>query len=113
MPLTFRNAWPMARFTWGNFGTTSTSRSYSRMSKPFVVIEVTGEGRTDIGDVKSGDKPKLPTAGVVPVLLHNLCEQPGEMRVICRPFAFLPGHTLESKVHFAKQRAKSNGHSGA
>lgn len=43
-----------------------------------VVIEVFGEGKTDVGH-QTGPQP--PERGVVPVLLHTLCERPGQMLV--------------------------------
>ena len=45
-----------------------------------VVIEVFGEGKTDVGH-----DPQLrrPQKGVVPTLLHKLCGKPQRMRVKC------------------------------
>jgi len=81
------------------------------------VLEICGEGRTDIGNVisptKSRTEPQPPTEGVVPVLLHKLCGEPATMRVVRRAVAHLQGKRLWQKVKFAKQRALYNRSAGA
>ncbi len=77
-----------------------------------VVIEVVGEGKTDIGPTTPGAKVESPTVGVVPVLLHRLCGEPASMRVKRRKVAFLQGKSLEQKVKFSKRQAKYNGSAG-
>ena len=81
------------------------------------VLEICGEGRTDIGNVisptKSRTEPQPPTEGVVPVLLHKLCGEPATMRVVRRAVPHLQGKGLWQKVKFAKQTALYNRSAGA
>jgi len=81
------------------------------------VLEICGEGRTDIGNVvsptKSRTEPQPPTQGVVPVLLHKLCGEPATMRVVRRAVPHLQGKRLWQKVKFAKQTALYNRSAGA
>ncbi len=74
------------------------------------VIEIVGEGKTDHG--RGGDQPKPPTTGVLPILVHRLCERPESMRVRKRPLQFLQGKSLWQKVKFAKRQAFYNGSAG-
>jgi hypothetical protein len=76
-----------------------------------VVIELTGEGKTDVG--KPSDEPEKPEKGVVPVLVFALCDRPGSMRVKRRPVLHLQGKGLWQKVRFAKRQAYYNGSAGA
>jgi hypothetical protein len=82
------------------------------MPKPEVgpIIEIVGEGKTDFG--KGGDQPEAPTAGVVPILVHRLCDRPGSMRVRRRPLPSLQRKSLWQKVQFAKRQAYYNGSAG-
>src|SRR5438309_8522462 len=41
-----------------------------------IVIEVVGEGKTDIGPTAPEPKAEPPTVGVVPVILFKLCGEP-------------------------------------
>jgi hypothetical protein len=75
-----------------------------------VVIEIFGEGKTDVGS-ELGSQP--PTNGVVPILVHRLCDRPAQMLVKRRAFAFLQGKGLSQKVCFAKRQARYNGSAGA
>jgi hypothetical protein len=75
-----------------------------------VVIEVFGEGKTDVGD-DSGQR--LPDRGVVPILLHTLCGKPERMRAKCRNLPHLQGRTLSQKMRFAKRQASYNGSAAA
>ena len=70
-----------------------------------VVIEVFGEGRTDVG---SGAEAARPTSGVVPILLHRMCDRPAQMLVKRKPTQFLQGKGLPKKVQFAKRQAVYN-----
>ena len=71
-----------------------------------VVIEVIGEGRTDVGLAGTEpSEPSLPNKGVVPIIVHALCGKPHEMRVTRRQHASLQGKTRAQKVHFAKRQA--------
>ena len=79
-------------------------------SENAVVIEFFGEGKTDIGPSSA---PTPPTAGVVPILVHQLCDRPATMRVKRRSFAFLQGKSLAQKVRFAKRQAFYNRSAGA
>ena len=67
-----------------------------------VVLEIIGEGRTDVGVVTP---PSPPSEGVVPILVHRLCGRPSGMLVKRRAFAFLQGKRLAKKVQFAKRQA--------
>jgi len=71
-----------------------------------VVIEVFGEGKTDVGH---DPKPQPPRNGVVPILLHTLCGRPKAMLVIRHGIPFLQqkggGKGLWQKVRFAKRQA--------
>lgn len=83
----------------------------STSSPTEVVIEVIGEGKTDVSP-KEDAAPQRPTSGVVPVLVHRLCGSPDSLRVKRRPFRFLQGKGLWQKVKFVKQNAKINGSAG-
>ena len=69
-----------------------------------VVIEVFGEGKTDVG---YNPEPHEPNKGVVPILLYTLCGKPKEMLVkrYGMPFMQQKG-TLAKKVGFAKRQAR-------
>jgi hypothetical protein len=76
-----------------------------------IIIEVYGEGRTDVGmDVR----PEHPQGGVLPILLHSLCGRPNAMRVKCygRPFLGQRGSLLQ-KVRFARRQSYYNRSNGA
>ena len=76
-----------------------------------VVIEVFGEGKTD---VRHDPEAKSPTKGVVPILLYALCDKPTHLLVRCfgTPFMMSKG-PLRRKVRFAKRQAKANDSAGA
>ena len=71
-----------------------------------VVLEVFGEGKTDIGTESS--QPRKPIEGVVPILVHRLCDKPARLRVKTKRFAFLQGKRLWQKAWFAKRQASYN-----
>ena len=72
-----------------------------------VVIEVFGEGKTDVGH---NPTPQSPSEGVVPILLHMLCGRPDGMMVKRFGIPFLQqkgtGKGLWQKVRFAKRQAR-------
>ena len=74
-----------------------------------VVVEVFGEGKTDVGH---DPRPQPPTRGVVPILLHRLCGKPGSMFVKRYGIPFLQqkntGRGLHRKVTAAKKLARQN-----
>ena len=70
-----------------------------------LVVEVIGEGKTDVGD---DPKPQRPNHGVVPILLYSLCDEPDRMQVKRRKLAMLEGKGLRQKVRFAKRQARLN-----
>jgi hypothetical protein len=82
------------------------------MSKPEAghLIEIVGEGKTDRG--RGTDRPEAPTEGIIPVLVHRLCDRPDSMRVRRRPLPFLQGKGLWQKVRFAKRNAFNSGSAG-
>lgn len=87
------------------------------MPDAYRVVEICGEGRTDIRNVvspmKSRTEPQPPPQGVVPVLLYKLCGEPATMRVVRRAFPHLQGKRLWQKVKLAKQTALYNRSAGA
>ncbi len=80
------------------------------MSDMAFLIEIVGEGKSDRG--QTSDLPGPPNVGVVPVLVHLLCESPQSMRVRRRPLPFLQGKGLWQKVRFAKRQASNSGSAG-
>ncbi len=71
-----------------------------------VVIEVYGEGRTDVG---RSEDARPPTEGVVPILTHKLCGKPERMLVKRRMYAMLQRPKGRwQKVKFAKHQAHYN-----
>jgi hypothetical protein len=87
------------------------------MSESSLVVEICGEGGTDVGPIGPPGKPGraavLPSEGVLPVLVHKLCGEPTTMRTITRALPFLVGKGLWQKVKFAKQTALYNKSAGA
>ena len=80
-----------------------------------VVIEVVGEGKTDVGLTKNPDEskqPRAPQEGVIPILVNWLCGKPDAMLVKRHPYSTLQGKTREQKVHFAKRQALYNRSAG-
>ncbi len=79
-----------------------------------VVIEVFGEGKTD---VRHDARPQPPTRGVVPILVSTLCGQPDRLLVKSYGVPFLQqketGKGLWQKVRFARRQALCNGSHGA
>ena len=76
-----------------------------------MIVEIFGEGVTDIGDESA--TPVEATEGVVVILVARLCRSPENLRVKKRRFNFLQGKGLWQKVHFAKQQAFYNRSHGA
>jgi len=74
-----------------------------------VVVEVFGEGRTDVGH---NGRSQRPTRGVVPILLYRLCGRPGKMLVKRHGIPFLQqkiiGRGLHRKVTAARKLANRN-----
>lgn len=75
-----------------------------------VILEFFGEGKTDVG---AETKPAPPKSGVVPILVHRLCNRPPQMLVKRRGTPFLQGKGLWQKVRFAKRQASCNRSQGA
>ena len=80
------------------------------MPKPGIVIEIIGEGKTDLGP--GGVQPEPPNRGVVPVFVHGLCDRPSSMQVRRRRLAFLDRGGLMRKLRFAKSQAFYSGSAG-
>jgi Domain of unknown function (DUF4276) len=76
-----------------------------------IVIEIIGEGKTDVSPTEDVI-PQRPTSGVVPVLVHRLCDSSDSLRVKRRPFRYLQGKGLWQKAKFVKQNARINGSAG-
>lgn len=74
-----------------------------------VVVEVFGEGKTDVGH---DARPQRPIRGVVPILLHRLCGKPGHLLVKRYGIPFLQqkgtGRGLRNKVTAARKLAHRN-----
>src|SRR5947209_4637841 len=90
-------------------GTTSLRRSFSvtPARKP-KVIEIIGEGKSDVG--KIDDNPRPPTEGVVAILVHKLCGSPTNLLVRRRKPLFLQRSTkLWRRVMLSKRRAEDAG----
>jgi len=75
-------------------------------TEALVVLEVFGEGKTDIG--RESAFPRLPDEGVVPILVYRLCGKPAAMRVKTKRYAHLQGKGLWQKVRFSKRQAYYN-----
>jgi len=76
-----------------------------------VVIDIFGEGRTDVGD---DPRPQPPAKGVVPILVHTLCGRPPTMFVKRHGMPFMQQRgTLRQKVRFAKRQARLGRSAGA
>ncbi len=76
-----------------------------------VVIEICGEGKTDVA--KMDDAPVTATAGVVTVLTRRLCDDPPTIRVKRTPVMFLQGgKPLWQKAWLFKRTAQINGSAG-
>ena len=68
-----------------------------------IVLEIIGEGRTELGVDADLTTPK---SGVVTILVRKLCGNPTQMRVKPKRFDELQGkRTLAQKVQFAKRQA--------
>ena len=76
-----------------------------------VVLEICGEGKTDIG--ASDVAPVPATGGVIPVLVRRLCVEPTTLRVKRKKYDFLQGKGQRwQKVWFFKRNASINGADG-
>jgi len=76
-----------------------------------VVVEVYGEGKTDVGHDPT---PRPPTNGVVPILLHRLCGKPPHLLVKRYGMPFMQRRgSLPQKVRFAKRQARLNRSAGS
>jgi len=71
-----------------------------------VVIEVFGEGKTDIGE--PSEVPHSANRGVIPIVVRRLCGEPTSLRVKTKRYDFLQGKGLWQKVRFAKRQAAYN-----
>ena len=80
------------------------------MPDPVIVIEIIGEGVTDLGE--GDDRPSRPDTGVLPIFIHMLCERSDSLRVRRKRFAFLQGKGLEGKLKFNIRQAPYNGSAG-
>jgi Domain of unknown function (DUF4276) len=79
------------------------------VAPPVKVIEIFGEGKTDIGKETDSEEPKT---GVVAILVHTLCGEPVNMRVKRKAVPFLSGKGWTQKVKFAKRQAFYDGAAG-
>ncbi len=79
------------------------------MASPDKVIEIIGEGKTDIG---KGTDAEVPKSGVVAILVHTICGLPATMRIKRQAVPFLRGKGWTQKVKFAKRQAYYNKSAG-
>jgi hypothetical protein len=82
------------------------------MPQPKLVIEVVGEGKTDLGDPSDLETNTAPRTGVMPILTYALCGRPDNMLVRRRKYAHLEKGGRQKKLHFAIRHAKSAGSHG-
>jgi hypothetical protein len=76
-----------------------------------VIVELIGEGKTDIHEADTVDGPS--GSGVLTRLVFALCEKPQNMRLKRKPIPHLQqGTSLTQKVKFAKRQAKIDGSDG-
>jgi hypothetical protein len=75
------------------------------VAPPFKLLEIFGEGKTDIGNKSEAE---LPDSGVVAILVHALCGKPDAMRVKRKAYSFLQGKGTVQKIKFAKRQAVYN-----
>jgi hypothetical protein len=73
-----------------------------------IIIEIFGEGKTDIGPQVKDEKTESPTRGVVPILVNKLCANPSNMKVIRKRTTTLERKSLWQKVQFARRQAFYN-----
>lgn len=79
-----------------------------------IIIEIFGEGKTDVGTQQEDDpKPETPHHGVVPIIVHKLCNNPGIMKVRRHRTIFLQGKGLWQKVRFARLNKCNEASGGA
>lgn len=72
-----------------------------------VVIDIYGEGKTDVGTEQTQLLPGVPDQGVIPILVHRLCGEPAAMRVrrFGRPFQMKKGG-LQEKSRLARMQSR-------
>lgn len=70
-----------------------------------LVVEIFGEGKTDVGKAADTEDPHT---GVVPILVHTLCGKPAQMQVKRKASYLLQGKGLWQKVAFAKRQTHYN-----
>ncbi len=75
-----------------------------------IVIEVFGEGSTDVGAMTH--LPSCADSGIVPILLRRLCGEPQHLRVRRMSYMFLREKHRWQKVRGAKRNARINGSAG-
>jgi hypothetical protein len=78
-----------------------------------IIIEIFGEGKTDIGSLARETTPEKPLRGVVPLIVHKICGKPPQMYVRQQGLQYLPGKRLWQKVRFARRQAFYNRSNGA
>ncbi len=79
-----------------------------------VVIEVFGEGKTDVQDEPRAPRADPPTRGVLSVLVHMACGRPDNMLVKRYGRLFMQKRgSLKQKARFAKRQARLNRSAGA
>jgi hypothetical protein len=86
------------------------SRSFSAVGDAHVVLDVYGEGRTDVHTNTAVPVP--PDQGVVPILVHALCGRPDTMRVKRRCWPELQGKGLGRKLRYVLRQAGYGGTDG-
>ena len=80
------------------------------------IIEIIGEGVTDVGLEQKPSSAKVfaekPTQGVLPILVHKICNKSENMRVIRKRVAHLRGKKPAEKVEFERFQAYHSNYDG-
>jgi hypothetical protein len=78
-----------------------------------IIIEIFGEGKTEVGPQVPDPKPEPPLRGAIPIIVNALCGRPSQILVKRNGNTFLhrieTGRVLWKKVWFARRQAFYNG----
>jgi hypothetical protein len=80
------------------------------------IIEIIGEGVTDVGPEQKPSSVKViaekPMQGVLPILVHKICNKPENMRVIRKRVSHLRGKKPAEKIEFERFQAFHSNYNG-
>lgn len=80
------------------------------MENKQMIIEIIGEGKTESG--RNPSDLKSPKSGVLSIVVHKLCGNPIDMKVVFKPLHSLQKGTLERKAKFERLQAYYSKYSG-